>query len=109
MICRLLTLKNPDILKEIGAHKRENQLVCGFSMETQDLIANSKAKLESKNCDLLVANNLKTEGAGFAHDTNVATILYRDGHIEALSLMEKEQLADILLNRMLELDRQKKG
>ena len=102
-------VKNPDILKEIGAHKRENQLVCGFSMETQDLIANSKAKLESKNCDLLVANNLKTEGAGFAHDTNVATILYRDGHIEALSLMEKEQLADILLNRMLELDREKKG
>ncbi len=102
-------VKNPDILKEIGAQRRDNQLVCGFSMETQDLIANSKAKLESKNCDLLVANNLKTEGAGFAHDTNVATILYRDGQMEALSLMQKEQLADLLLDRMLKLHQDKKG
>lgn len=102
-------VKNPDILKEIGTHKRDDQLVCGFSMETQDLITNSKAKLESKNCDLLVANNLKTEGAGFAHDTNVATILYRDGQVESLSLMHKEQLAGILLDRMLELYKQKKG
>ncbi len=102
-------VKNPDILKEIGAKKRNNQLVCGFSMETQDLIANSKAKLEGKNCDLLVANNLKTEGAGFAHDTNVATILYRDGQAEALSLMQKEQLADLLLDRMYKLHQKKKG
>lgn len=102
-------VKNPDILKEIGAQKRDDQIVCGFSMETQDLVANSKAKLESKNCDLLVANNLKTEGAGFAHDTNVATILYRDGQMEALSLMQKEQLAGLLLDRMLELYKQKKG
>ena len=102
-------VENPDILKEIGAQKRDNQLVCGFSMETQDLIANSKAKLESKNCDLLVANNLKVEGAGFAHDTNIATILYRDGRTEALSLMQKEQLAGLLLERMLELYKQKKG
>ncbi len=102
-------VKNPDILKEIGTKKRQDQLVCGFSMETQDLIANSKAKLESKNCDLLVANNLKTEGAGFAHDTNVATILYRDGQAEALSMMQKEQLADLLLDRMHKLHQKKKG
>ncbi len=102
-------VKNPDILKEIGAKKRNDQLVCGFSMETQDLIANSKAKLEGKNCDLLVANNLKTEGAGFSHDTNVATILYRDGQAEALSLMQKEQLADLLLDRMYKLHQKKKG
>lgn len=102
-------VKNPDILKEIGTKKREDQLVCGFSMETQDLIAHSRAKLEGKNCDLLVANNLKTEGAGFAHDTNVATILYRDGQAEALSMMQKEQLADLLLDRMHKLHQNKKG
>lgn len=100
-------VKNPDILKEIGAKKRENQTVCGFSMETRDLIQNSRIKLESKNCDMLVANNLKTEGAGFAHDTNVATLLYRDGSSEPLSLMQKDSLADIVLDRMLALHRKK--
>ncbi len=100
-------VKNPDILKEIGAKKRENQTVCGFSMETRDLIQNSRVKLESKNCDMLVANNLKTEGAGFAHDTNVATLLYRDGSSEPLSLMQKDSLADIVLDRMLALHRKK--
>lgn len=100
-------VKNPDILKEIGAKKRKDQTVCGFSMETRDLIQNSRAKLESKNCDMLVANNLKTEGAGFAHDTNVATLLYRDGSSEPLSLMQKDSLADIVLDRMLALHRKK--
>ena len=101
-------VKNPDILKEIGQRKRDNQTVCGFSMETRDLINNSRAKLQSKNCDMLVANNLKTEGAGFAHDTNVATLLYRDGSSEPLDLMQKDSLADIVLDRMLTLH-QKKG
>lgn len=101
-------VKNPDILKEIGQRKRDNQTVCGFSMETRDLINNSRAKLQSKNCDMLVANNLKTEGAGFAHDTNVATLLYRDGSNEPLDLMQKDSLADIVLDRMLTLH-QKKG
>ncbi|OUP53775.1 phosphopantothenoylcysteine decarboxylase [Butyricicoccus pullicaecorum] len=100
-------VKNPDILKEIGMQKRDNQTVCGFSMETRDLIENSRAKLEGKNCDMLVANNLKTAGAGFAHDTNVATLLYRDGSSEPLSLMQKDSLADIVLDRMLALHRKK--
>ncbi|HJF52561.1 MAG TPA: bifunctional phosphopantothenoylcysteine decarboxylase/phosphopantothenate--cysteine ligase CoaBC [Butyricicoccus pullicaecorum] len=100
-------VKNPDILKEIGMQKRDDQTVCGFSMETRDLIENSRAKLEGKNCDMLVANNLKTAGAGFAHDTNVATLLYRDGSSEPLSLMQKDSLADIVLDRMLALHRKK--
>ena len=76
-------------------------------METQNLLENSKAKLEEKNCDMLVANNLKTAGAGFAHDTNVATLLYRDGTVESLDLMQKDTLADIVLDRMLALHTKK--
>ena len=100
-------VKNPDILREIGEKKQKSQTVCGFSMETQNLLENSRAKLEAKNCDMLVANNLKTAGAGFAHDTNVATLLYRDGTAEALNLMQKESLADIVLDRMLALHTKK--
>ena len=100
-------VRNPDILAEIGSKKQNHQLVCGFSMETQDLLNNSRAKLQKKNCDMLVANNLKTEGAGFAHDTNVATLLYRDGTHEPLSLMQKDDLASIVLDRLLKLSDQK--
>lgn len=100
-------VRNPDILAEIGLNKNSGQLVCGFSMETRDLIENSRAKLEKKNCDMMVANNLKTEGAGFAHNTNVATLLYRDGSAEPLTRMRKEDLADIVLNRLLALSRNK--
>ena len=100
-------VRNPDILAEIGSKKQNHQLVCGFSMETQDLLNNSRAKLQKKNCDMLVANNLKTEGAGFAHDTNVATLLYRDGTHEPLSLMQKDDLANIVLDRLLKLSEQK--
>ena len=100
-------VRNPDILKEIGARKNDRQTVCGFSMETRDLINNSRAKLEGKNCDMLVANNLRTAGAGFAHDTNVATLLYRDGSAESLDLMAKDSLADIVLDRMLAIHQKK--
>lgn len=98
-------VRNPDILAEIGQNKREGQTVCGFSMETRDLLENSRAKLEKKNCDLMVANNLKVAGAGFAHDTNVATLLYRDGRVEPVELMQKDALADIVLDRLLALRR----
>ncbi|WP_122788477.1 bifunctional phosphopantothenoylcysteine decarboxylase/phosphopantothenate--cysteine ligase CoaBC [Intestinibacillus sp. Marseille-P6563] len=100
-------VRNPDILAEIGHMKRDNQLVCGFSMETRDLLDNSRAKLEKKNCDMMVANNLRTKGAGFAHDTNVATLLYRDGTNESLSLMRKDDLADIVLDRLLQIAQSK--
>ena len=101
-------VRNPDILAEVGEKKREDQTVCGFAMETRDLIASARAKLEKKNCDMLVANNLKVAGAGFGHDTNVVTMLYRDGSSESLDLMQKQEIADIILDRMLMLH-QKKG
>ncbi|MGN1031326.1 MAG: bifunctional phosphopantothenoylcysteine decarboxylase/phosphopantothenate--cysteine ligase CoaBC [Butyricicoccaceae bacterium] len=96
-------VRNPDILKEIGTLRRDDQVICGFSMETRDLLENSTKKLQSKNCDVIVANNLKVAGAGFAGDTNVVTLLYRDGRVEPLELMGKSSVADILLDRLLAL------
>lgn len=94
-------VRNPDILKAIGERRRPDQVICGFSMETRDLLENSAAKLESKNCDFMVANNLRTEGAGFGTDTNVVTILRRHGAPEQLPLQSKSALADGILDRML--------
>lgn len=96
-------VRNPDILAEIGTKRREDQVICGFSMETRDLIENSTKKLNAKNCDVIVANNLKTKGAGFAGDTNVVTLLYRDGRVEPLEQMDKLDVADALLDRLLQL------
>ena len=94
-------VRNPDILKAIGERRRPDQVICGFSMETRDLLENSAAKLESKNCDFMVANNLRTAGAGFGTDTNVVTILRRDGAPEQLPLQSKSALADGILDRLL--------
>ena len=102
-------VRNPDILAEIGQKRREDQVICGFSMETRDLIENSSQKLRKKNCDVIVANNLKVKGAGFAGDTNVVTLLYRDGTTEPLELMEKDSVADILLDRLLALYQAKRS
>ncbi|MDO4174306.1 MAG: bifunctional phosphopantothenoylcysteine decarboxylase/phosphopantothenate--cysteine ligase CoaBC [Eubacteriales bacterium] len=99
--------RNPDILAEIGQKRRDNQVICGFSMETRDLLENSEKKLRKKNCDIMVANNLKVEGAGFAGDTNVVTLLYRDGAKEPLELMGKDSVADILLDRLVSLYQKK--
>ena len=96
-------VRNPDILAEIGTLRRDDQVICGFSMETRDLLENSAKKLNAKNCDVIVANNLKTKGAGFAGDTNVVTLLYRDGRVEPLELMNKGDVADILLDRLTAL------
>ncbi len=96
-------VRNPDILKELGTLRREDQVICGFSMETRDLLENSTKKLQSKHCDVIVANNLKVAGAGFAGDTNVVTLLYRDGRVEPLELMGKGSVAEILLDRLLAL------
>lgn len=106
---RVALVRNPDILAEIGQKRRDNQVICGFSMETRDLIENSAKKLESKNCDVIVANNLKVKGAGFAGDTNVVTLLYRDGTCEPLELMGKGDVADILLDRLLALWKSKQS
>ena len=102
-------VRNPDILAEIGENRRDDQVICGFSMETRDLLENSTKKLKKKNCDVIVANNLKVKGAGFAGDTNVVTLLYRDGTVEPLELMEKDSVADILLERLVTLHRKKQA
>ena len=99
--------RTQDILAYLGTHRREGQFLCGFSMETRDLLENSAKKLQNKNCDVIVANNLKVKGAGFAGDTNVVTLLYRDGTTEPLELMGKDSVADILLDRLLALYRKK--
>lgn len=91
--------RTDDILAWLGAHRRPGQVLCGFSMETQNMLENSIAKLEKKHIDMIVANNLKVAGAGFGTDTNVVTIITRDG-TEELELMSKAQVAHELLNRI---------
>lgn len=92
--------RTEDILGFLGAHKREGQFLCGFSMETEHMIENSRSKLERKNLDLIVANNLKQKGAGFGTDTNIVTLLSRDDTVE-LPLMSKEEVANELLNYIM--------
>lgn len=94
--------KNPDILYELGKIKRDKILV-GFAMETQNLIENAKEKIKRKNLDFIVANDLMTEGAGFACDTNVVKIIDRDGKIESLPKMTKLELADVIIDKILKL------
>lgn len=93
--------RTEDILGFLGAHKREGQFLCGFSMETENMLENSRAKLEKKNLDMIVANNLKEQGAGFGTDTNVVTLLTRKDMTE-LPLMSKEEVADQLLSHIME-------
>ena len=94
-----LTLeRNPDILAEIGKRKKGCILI-GFAMESEDLVENAKAKLLTKNLDLIVANDLKQSGAGFQTDTNIVKILDRQGGIEALPLMDKMEVAGRILDR----------
>lgn len=92
--------RTEDILGWLGAHRREGQFLCGFSMETEHLLENSRAKLEKKKIDMIVANNLRQEGAGFGTDTNVVTILTKDDAVE-LPLLSKEEVADKLLDFIL--------
>lgn len=94
--------RTKDILKTLGENKREGQLICGFSMETRDLLENSSRKLEAKNCDMICANSLRTEGAGFGTDTNVLTLITADG-AEELEKMSKLQAADMILDRLMEM------
>ena len=86
-----------DILKYLGEHRRAGQVLCGFSMETQNMVENSRAKLEKKNLDMICANNLKVAGAGFGTDTNVMTVITREG-MEELPLMSKEEAAGRILD-----------
>ena len=91
--------RTDDILKYLGEHKREGQFLCGFSMETQNMIENSRAKLEKKNLDMICANNIKVEGAGFKTDTNVLTLITKNEEV-SLDMMSKEDAAGVILDRI---------
>ena len=93
---------NPDILKELGAMK-DGKFLVGFAAETEDLTANAKKKLNAKNLDMIVANDVTREGSGFDGDTNIATILDRNGASRSLPLMTKDELADEIFDHMLAL------
>lgn len=93
--------RTQDILGYLGAHKRDGQFLCGFAMETQDLLENAFQKLKKKNADMIVANNLKVTGAGFAGDTNVVTLITENG-AEEQELMSKEEVAGVILDKIME-------
>ena len=97
--------RTKDILAYLGAHKRPGQFLCGFSMETENMLENSKKKLEKKNLDMIAANNLKVKGAGFAGDTNVVTLITRDSEL-SLGKLSKEETAVKILDKILESRKQ---
>jgi len=96
--------RTEDILGFLGEHKQKGQFLCGFSMETENMIENSRKKLEKKHLDLIVANNLKQAGAGFGTDTNIVTFLSKD-HTRELPIMRKEEVADKLLDHIMQMRR----
>lgn len=98
--------KNKDILLEIGKRRLASQVICGFAMETSHLIENAQMKLQKKNCDMIVANHLKTDGAGFQGDTNVVSILTQQD-VTDYQKMSKQELAYIILNQMKKLEEEK--
>lgn len=98
--------RTDDILKYLGEHKKEDQFLCGFSMETEHMLENSRKKLEKKNLDMIVANNVKVEGAGFAGDTNIVTLITKDDETQ-LPLLSKEETAVEIMNKILEITAEK--
>lgn len=94
--------RTDDILKYLGEHKKPGQFLCGFSMETENMLENSRKKLAKKNLDMIVANNLKVEGAGFETDTNIVTVITPDS-TEELEIMSKDKVASALMDRILKL------
>jgi phosphopantothenoylcysteine decarboxylase/phosphopantothenate--cysteine ligase len=103
----LKLVKNPDILAEIGKMKGSRTVV-GFAAETDNLVENAREKLQRKNLDMVVANDLGQEGAGFNVDTNVVKLLFREGDVEDVPLMGKDELADLILDRVVMLRRKSK-
>ena len=93
--------RTQDILGTLGANKPAGQFLCGFSMETENMLENSRAKLTKKNLDMIAANNVKVEGAGFGVETNVLTLITPDG-VQELPLMSKDSAADVLLDAIAE-------
>ncbi len=94
--------RTKDILKSIGEVKRSGQLICGFSMETENLLENSRKKLTGKNADMIVANSIGDKGAGFGTDTNIVTIITKNDEI-SLGLLSKESVADEILTRLMDM------
>ena len=94
--------RTADILKELGKRKKKGQVLCGFSMETENLCENSRKKLKSKNADIIAANNLRTEGAGFGTETNVLTLITADKEIQ-LEKMSKDEAAHRLIDFILSI------
>jgi phosphopantothenoylcysteine decarboxylase/phosphopantothenate--cysteine ligase len=92
--------RTKDIIGTLGSSKRDGLFLCGFSMETEHMLDNSKVKLTKKNLDMIVANNVKVAGAGFGTDTNVVTVITKDA-VEELPMMSKEEVADALLDRIM--------
>ena len=92
--------RTDDILKYLGENKKKGQFLCGFSMETENLIENSRAKLTKKNADMIVANSLRTEGAGFGGDTNVVTLITADDETE-LPVMSKDEVAERIFDKII--------
>ena len=95
-------VRTVDILKYIGEHRKPGQVICGFAMETKDLLENATKKLTSKNVDMIAANNLKVAGAGFGTDTNVITLIRKD-ETKELPILSKEEAAKVILDEMMEL------
>ena len=92
--------RTDDILKYLGEHRHPGQFLCGFSMETQNMIGNSRAKLEKKHLDMVAANNLNEAGAGFQGDTNILTLITQNEDV-SLQLMSKEDAANAILDKIL--------
>ena len=96
--------RTDDILKWLGEHKKDSQFLCGFSMETEHMLENSRTKLKKKNLDMIVANNLKVAGAGFGTDTNVVTMIRENKETE-LPIMSKEEVAGAILDEIFGIER----
>ncbi len=96
----LILERTEDILKYLGENKKPNQLLIGFAAETDDLIANAKGKLERKNLDYIIANDVSKSDRGFGSDNNAVTILKRDGSREDINLLDKSKLAEILITKI---------
>ena len=94
--------RTQDILKYLGEHRTDDQVICGFSMETQNMLENSREKLQKKNVDMICANNLKVAGAGFGVDTNIITVITRNSVAE-LPLLSKEAAANAILDHAIQL------
>ena len=94
--------RTTDILKYIGENRRADQVICGFSMETDNVIENSRAKLTKKNCDMICANSIRSAGAGFGTDTNIITMITPDD-MQEMELMSKFDAANIILSKLKDI------